>query len=97
MVWATYDWLNKDYSFFYMAAVVVIDGGCGLRIEARVVETNLIRVSYRCISCYFHIKIPFKWQYTSNKTECFSYKSGCGRRRCMRIEMFKRRAGLGYR
>ena len=81
-----------------MAAVVVIGGEYGLRIEVRIVETNLIRVSYRCISCYFHIYIPFKWQYTSNKTERFSYKSGCGRRTCryMCIEMFKRRAGLGY-
>ena len=29
-----YDWLNKFYSF-YMAAVVVIGSGCGLRIEVR--------------------------------------------------------------
>ena len=32
MIWTTYDWLNKGYSF-YMAAIVVISGGHGLRIE----------------------------------------------------------------
>ena len=30
--WTPYDWLNKGYSF-YMAAVVVIGDGHGLRIE----------------------------------------------------------------
>ena len=30
----------------------------------------------------------------SNKTECFSYKNGCG---MTHIEAFKRRAGLNYR
>ena len=29
-----YDWLNKVYSF-YMAAVVIISSGCGLGIEVR--------------------------------------------------------------
>ena len=33
MTWTPYDWLNKGYSF-YMAAVVVISGGCGFTIEA---------------------------------------------------------------
>ena len=32
MIWTQYDWLNKGYSF-YMAAVVVIGDGRGLRIE----------------------------------------------------------------
>ena len=27
-----YNWLNKGYSF-YFAAVVIISGGCGLKIE----------------------------------------------------------------
>ena len=35
--------------------------------------------------------------YMSNKTECFSYKGGCGMCGCTRIEVIKRRAGLGYR
>ena len=35
-----------------MAAVVVIDDGHGLRFEAYCIN-NLIRVNYRCISCYF--------------------------------------------
>ena len=33
VIWTPYDWLNKFYSF-YMAAVVVIDDGCGLTVEA---------------------------------------------------------------
>ena len=32
MIWTAYDWLNKFYSF-YMAAVVIIGSGRGLRIE----------------------------------------------------------------
>ena len=32
VIWTPYDWLNKDYSFI-MAAVVIISGGRGLRIE----------------------------------------------------------------
>ena len=33
MIWAQYDWLNKFYNF-YMAAVVIIDDGRGLKVEA---------------------------------------------------------------
>ena len=33
IIWTQYDWLNKFYSF-YMAAAVVISSGCDLRIEA---------------------------------------------------------------
>ena len=33
VIWSPYDWLNKFYSF-YMAAVVVIDDGHGLTVEA---------------------------------------------------------------
>ena len=34
VMWTPYDWLNKFYSF-YMAAVIIIGSGRGLRIEAR--------------------------------------------------------------
>ena len=34
VIWTPYDWLNKFYSF-YMAAVVIIGSGRGLRVEAR--------------------------------------------------------------
>ena len=34
MIWTSYDWLNKFYSF-YMAAVVDIISRHGLRIDAR--------------------------------------------------------------
>ena len=33
VIWTPYDWLNKLYSF-YMAAVVVINDGHGLTVEA---------------------------------------------------------------
>ena len=62
----------------------------GMALESkRIVETNLIRVSYRCISYYF---LPFKWLYTSYKTERFGYKVG---RWHTSIKVFKKRAGLG--
>ena len=49
-----YDWLNKGYSF-YMAAVITLSV-MGVALELKhVIETNLIRVSYHCISCYFHL------------------------------------------
>ena len=44
-----------------------------------------------------HCNSHLKQLYLSNKTECFSYKGGCGVRERMRIEAFKRRAVLGYR
>ena len=54
----------------------------GVALELKlIIQTNLIKVSYHCISYYFHFNVPFKQLYTSNKTECFSYKSesgGCG-------------------
>ena len=34
VIWTPYDWLSKFYSF-YMAALVIIGNGRGLRIEAR--------------------------------------------------------------
>ena len=76
-----------------MVAIVVISGGCGLRV----VETNQIRVSYCCISHYLHFNIPFNQLYTSNKMEHFSYNGERGVRGLMHIEALKARAGLGYR
>ena len=35
VIWTPYDWLNKGFNFYNKAAVVVISGGCGFRIEAR--------------------------------------------------------------
>ena len=47
-------------------------------------------------SHYFHFNSPFKQPYTSCKTEHFRYKGGCGVRGDMCIEVFEKRAGLGY-
>ena len=35
VIWTPYDWLNKGFSFYNKAAVVIIGGGCCLRIEGR--------------------------------------------------------------
>ena len=67
----------------------------GVAIELKcIVETNQIRVCYCCVSSYFHYKIPFKWLYTSSKTEHFSYKGGNRVRGRRHIKVYKRRAGL---
>ena len=42
----------------------------------QVVETNLIRVTKWCMSCYFYIKSHLKQLYISNKTKYFSYEDG---------------------
>ena len=86
-------WLAKQFYNVYMAAIVSIISRRGLRILKCVVETNLIRVSYHCISRSFHFNSYLKQLYISNKTERFSYKSGCS---VTRIEAFRRRADLGY-
>ena len=76
MIWTPYDWLNKFYSF-YMAAVVVIDDGRGLTVEAcRINQPNKSKLLlYKLL---LSLKIPFKQLYTSSKMEYFSYKGGCG-------------------
>ena len=78
-----------------MVAIVGIVSWCGLRIEARRRnQTNKSKLAlYKPLLClYSHLKQPP----ISNKTKRFSYKGGCGVHGRSRIEMFKRRAGLGY-
>ena len=69
-----------------MAAIVNIVNRCGLGIE--VCCRNQL-----CISRFFHFNSYLKQLYISNKIECFSNKNGCG---VTHIEVFKRRASLGY-
>ena len=79
MIWNLIDWVP----------VVVISGGSGYRI----IDANLIRVSYSCISRYIHFKIPLKQLYTSNKTKCLSYKQRygvCGHTYIRISKVFKR-------
>ena len=59
-----------------------------------VIEPNLIRAKYHCISRSFHFNSYVKQLYVSNKMEQFSYKGGYGIHGLARIEAFKRRAGL---
>ena len=74
-----------------MTAIVGIICRRGLRIEL-VIETNLIRVSYCCIShSPFFLLCHLKQLYISNKMEQFSYRGGCGICGFTCIEAFKRR------
>ena len=78
-----------------MAAIVSIISRRGLRIKIhRRNQPNKNKLAlYKSLLClYRHLKQP----YISNKTKHFSYKSGCGMHGCTCIEVFKRRAGLGY-
>ena len=80
-----------------MAIVVGIVNGCGRGID-RVVETNPRRYSYVALyKVLIHCTSYLKQLYLDKKTECFSYKGGCGVCEWMCIEAFKRRACLGYR
>ena len=79
-----------------MAAIVGIDSRRGLRIEA--CHRNHPNKSKLALYMpLFHFYSHLKQLYISNKTGNFNYKGGCGVHGCTRIEVFKRRAGLGYR
>ena len=79
-----------------MAGVVIIGGGGSLRIEMHhSKEPNKSKLLL--YSRYFHFNILFKQLYTSCKMERFSYKGGCSIHGHTCIEVFERRAGLGYR
>ena len=94
VIWNSYDWLNKYYSFC-MEAMVGISSRRGLRIEVHHInQLNKSKLAlYKPLFClYSHLKQP----YINNKTKRFSYKGGCGVRGRTHIEALKRRAGLGY-
>ena len=44
MIWTSYDWLNKFYSFYMAPAVVIDSRGVALELK-RIIETNPIGVS----------------------------------------------------
>ena len=90
-----YTHINKGYSF-YMTAVIVIGGRHNFRTTyvKCVVETNLIRASYRCVSHYFHINIPLNNCTQATRWSALIIKVDLV---CLGVlEVFKRRAGLGY-
>ena len=60
MILSPYDWLNKFYNF-YMAAVVRLDGKCGLRTEAH--YRNQLSITKLALYAH-HINL-----YISNKME----------------------------
>ena len=94
MIWTPYDWLNMGYSF-YKIAVVIMDDGRGLIIEA--CHRNQPNKCKPLLYKLFCFNTPFKRLYTSNEMEHFSYKGGCDGLMHTHIEVFKRRAGLGCR
>ena len=78
----------------YMADIVsIINIGMTLELK-HILQTSLITVCLCYMNRSFHFNNYLKQLYISNKTEHFSYKSGCG---MMHIEAFKIRADLGYR
>ena len=60
---------------------------CGLEVKY-VLETNLTRVSYYCISYSFHFNTHLTQLYISNKMECFNYKGESGIRGRTHIKAF---------
>ena len=77
------------------AAIVSIISRRGLTIETRHRnQANKSKLAlYKSLLClYNHLKQP----YISNRTKHFSYKGGRGMHGRTRIEVFKRKAGLGY-
>ena len=92
VIWTPYDWLKRFYSFC-MAAIISIVSRHGLRNE--VLCRNQHNKSK--LALYKPLLDFYSQLYISNKTECFSYKCGCGVHELTCIEAFKRRAGLGSR
>ena len=75
VIWTPYGWLNKFCSF-YMAAIVGIVSRYGLAIEVRHRnQPNKSKLGFYIISC-FHANSHLKQLCISNKTGCFSYKTG---------------------
>ena len=89
-------WLVKQVVQPYTAAVVGIVSRHGLRIEVhRRNQPNKSRLAL--CKPWIHFNSLLKQLYISNKVRCVSYKGVCGVLGHIHIEMFKRRAGLGYR
>ena len=98
MMYTSFDYLNKLYSF-YMTAIVIISSRHGLRIEVhcRNQPTYSIGKSklelYTLITLTFTLTVVVKQLYIGNKIKQFSHKGGCG---MIYIKVFKTRTGLGY-
>ena len=91
VIWTSYDWLNKLYSF-YIATVVGIVSRRGFNID---VHHENHANQHKLAQCKpsIHFNCSLKWLYISSKIEHFSYKGGCGMA-CNGA--FKRRASFGY-
>ena len=76
-----------------MAAVVIIGGGRGLRIEAHH-SNQLNKSKLCCIAVTFTLTFLLSSCTQAAKTERFSYKGGCSSHGCICIEVFKRKSWL---
>ena len=76
VIWTSYDWLNKLYSF-YVAALVGIVSRHGLSIDAWF-ENQANKHKLALYKPSIHFNTSLEQLYISNKMECFSYKGRCG-------------------
>ena len=95
MILTPYDWFNKFYSF-YVATLVSIVNRLSLGIDKRC-GSQPDKSKLALYKVLIHCKSYLKQLYLSGKAERFSYKGGCGICEHTCIEVFNRRAGLGYR
>ena len=79
-----------------MATVVIIGGGCGLRIK-HIIVINLIRVSYCCIAITFTLTFLLNSCTQAARWSASAIKMGVV---CMGVcvsRCLKERVGLGYK
>ena len=79
-----------------MAAMVGIGSRCGLTIEVHH-KTQPNKSKIALYKPLLHVYSDLKKQYTSRKTERFSYGDGCGIHGHTPSKVIKRRAGFSYR
>ena len=79
-----------------MTTIVGIVSRRGLTIEVHHIKQS-IKSKLALYKPLLHFYNHLKQLYISNKTKRFIYKSGCDMHGHTHIDMFKTRAGLGYR
>ena len=76
VIWTSYDWLNKFYSFYVIALVGIVSRR-GLSIDTWC-ENQANKHKLALYKSSIHFNTSLKQLYISNKMECFSYKGRCG-------------------
>ena len=85
---------KSSTAFIWQICIVGIISRHGFRIEMCHRDKHN-KVSYHCITCYFHVNNCFKHLYIRNKIKYFSHKGGYGVFGCMCIEGFKEELAWG--